>query len=160
MSEVEVFGVKASGEVELLDDVNNSWAGAMHVWNTLSKKYDMEGSLFGGFTQLWKSQGKGILLPHEEHVLITTFDNIIIQRKDIEEFLVSFRRYAEENPVSNLVEQAEIIEKELESGYIGFCWNQTTVSDCLWYGTYDEETEEEIPFNIYTSQGKELARML
>ena len=160
MSEVEVFGVKESGEVELLDDVNNSWAGAMHVWNTLSTKYDLEGSLFGGYQKLWSAYGKGIMLPYEEHVLVTTFDSIIINRENIEEIMASFRKYDEVNKGSNLMEQVEIIESNLESGYIGFCWNQTTVSDCLWYGSYDEETDEPIPFNIFNSEGREAVRRL
>jgi len=41
MSFTEIYGVKTDGKVVFIDETENSWHGAMHIWNTLSKKYNI-----------------------------------------------------------------------------------------------------------------------
>lgn len=39
MSYTEIYKVRKNGDVVFHDEIQNSWAGGMHVWNTLNIKY-------------------------------------------------------------------------------------------------------------------------
>ncbi|HFQ5696354.1 TPA: hypothetical protein ACHR2W_002784 [Listeria monocytogenes] len=49
MSSTNIHVVRANGDVEIYAEVKNSFAGAMHVWNSLNAKYDFRDNLFTEF---------------------------------------------------------------------------------------------------------------
>ena len=150
MSYTEIYGALTDGEVAFIGEAKNAWLGAMHVWSELSKKYGIEGGLFGGFTDLWKLADTGKLEDFENIVLKSTFDNVVVKKEDIPNLLKAFDQYDKTYPKSNLKEQAEIIkEYALENDVMtAVCWNQTSVNGNPWTDGYDEEADEEIPYNI------------
>lgn len=151
MTEVIIYGVNKDGNVEYVGEADNSWAGAMHVWGRISKKYALPGGLFG-YQALWNAVDKGILQPFENMVVKSTFDDMIVEKKDIPELLQAYAMYDAEYPGSNLAEQAEIITEEIlnNEDMIGVCWNQTSVNSNPWTDGYDEEEDEPIPYNVLT----------
>jgi len=151
MTEVIIYGVNKNGNVEYVGEADNSWAGAMHVWGRISKKYALPGGLFG-YQALWNAVDKGILQPFENMVVKSTFDDMIVEKKDIPELLQAYAMYDTEYPGSNLAEQAEIITEEIlnNEDMIGVCWNQTSVNSNPWTNGYDEEEDEPIPYNMLT----------
>lgn len=154
MSSTEIYGVKSDGEVIFADETRNAWRGAMHVWNTLSEKYGIQGEMFGGFQNLWKLADTGTLQDFENIVMKSTFDDVVVKKEDMPTLLKSFREYAKQYPNSSLSEQAEIIEREILNNdeMIAVCWNQTSVNENPWSDGYDEEADEEISYNILTGK--------
>ncbi len=150
MSYTEIYGVKNTGEVIFVDEIKNSWRGAMHVWTNLSEKYGIQGGMFDGFQQLWKLADTETLDDFENTVLKSTFDNVVVKKEFIPILLDAFREYENQYPNSSLSEQAEIIEKEIleDDEMIAVCWNQTSVNRNPWREGYDEDKDEEIPYNI------------
>ncbi|WP_028983311.1 hypothetical protein [Sporolactobacillus terrae] len=152
MSCTEIYGVKSNGEVTFIDETENSWRGGMHVWTKLCEKYGIRGGMFGGFEKLWKMADTGKLLEFENVVLKSTFDNVVAKKEELPILLAAFREYDKQFPNSSLVEQCEIIEKEIlkNDEMIAVCWNQTSVNSNPWIEDYNEETDEEIPYNLTT----------
>lgn len=137
-----------------IDETENSWRGAMHIWNTLSKKYNISGSLFSGFQKLWKLVDTNTLEDFENIVLKSTFDNVVVKKEEIPMLLEAFKEYDKQYPNSSLLEQAAIIETEIlqNSEMQGVCWNQTSVNSNPWTEGYNEETDEDIPYNVTTGK--------
>ncbi|MEK4879452.1 MULTISPECIES: hypothetical protein [Paenibacillus] len=154
MSYTEIYGATKDGEVVFVNETRNAWRGAMHVWDKLSEKYGVSGGLFSGFNQLWKMADTGKLLDFENVVMKSTFDDVIVKKENIPSLLEAFKEYDKHFPDSSLLEQAEIIEKEILSDdeMLAVCWNQTSVNSNPWTEGYDEETEEDIPYNILTGE--------
>jgi hypothetical protein len=154
MSYTEIYGAKKNGEIVLVNETKNAWRGAMHVWDKLSEKYGVTGGLLSGFNQLWKMADTGKLLDFENVVMKSTFDDVIVKKENIPALLTAFREYDNHFPNSSLLEQAEIIEKEIlnDDEMLAVCWNQTSVNCNPWTEGYDEETEEEIPYNILNGE--------
>lgn len=151
MSSTEIYGVKKNGDVVFIAETSNSWRGAMRVWTKLSEKYGIKGSLFQGFSGLWETADTGVLTPAENIVLKSTFDYVIVQKGDIPLLLEAYREYDRIYPGSSLKEQADIIETEIieNDDWIGVAWNQTSINASYWSIAYDEEKDEEIPYNLF-----------
>jgi len=152
MSYTVIYGIKLNGDVVFVSETDNAFRGAMHVWMQLCDKYNISGSLFEGFDELWKIADKGILDQFENIVLKSTFDNVVVMKDNIPMLLDAFREYDKMFSGSTLHEQAEIIEKDIliNEDMIGVCWNQTSVNGNPWTDGHDED-DEEIPYN--TSNG-------
>lgn len=150
MSYTEIYGVKKNGEVIFVGETRNAWRGAMHVWDKLCDKYGISGGLFSGFENLWKMADKGILTQAENTVLKSTFDNVVVIKGDIPMLLQAFKEFDNQFPNSSLPEQGEIINDEIlnDEDMIGVCWNQTSVNENPWTDGYDEDEDEEIPYNV------------
>lgn len=154
MSETVIYGVKSNGEVIFVDEVENSYRGAIHVWQRLCEKYEIEGSMFGGFQKLWKLTDKEVLTKAENIVLKSTFDNVIVKKEDIPLLLEAFKEYDKNFPNSSLLEQAVIIEENILNNVemIGVCWNQTSINSNPWLFDYNDEKDEEIPYNVFKGE--------
>lgn len=150
MSSTEIYGVKSNGDVILVGDTENAFRGAMHIWSNLSKKYNIEGSMLGGFQKLWKKVDTEFLTSNESLILKSTFDNVIIKKQNIPLLIEAFKEYDKEFPYSSLLEQIEIIEDEIlnDENIIALCWNQTTVNSSPWI-SYNEK-DEEVYYNVLT----------
>ncbi|MGF7535032.1 hypothetical protein AAGG74_15285 [Bacillus mexicanus] len=153
MSYTEIYGVKTNGEVVFVGETKNAWRGAMHVWTKLCQKYNIEAG-FGGFQELWKLTDTGALDDFENITLKSTFDNVVVKKEDIPMLLEAFRLYESRFPNSSLLEQAEIIKKDIleDKEMIAVCWNQTSVNANPWTDGYDEDNEEKIPYNVLTGE--------
>lgn len=149
MSYTEIYGIKKNGDVVFVDETDNAFRGAMHVWNRLCDKYNIPGGMFGGFQDLWKKADTGFLSDAENTVLKSTFDNVVVKKEDIPMLLEAFKEYDEQFPNSSLLAQAHIIKKEIlqDDDMIGVCWNQTSVNSNPWT-EYDDEADESIPYNV------------
>ncbi|ENR6356160.1 hypothetical protein ACEWL8_001976 [Listeria monocytogenes] len=150
MSSTNIHVVRANGDVEIYAEVKNSFAGAMHVWNSLNAKYDFRDNLFTEFKKTFSSFNKGVYEDFENVVLGSTFDNVIVKKEDIQLLITAYEKYIDEFDGSNLGLQIEIFRQiENEADAIGIAWCQTSVCDDLWDFGYDEEKDELIPYNIY-----------
>lgn len=60
MSTTEIYAIEKNGDVVPYGSAQNSWLGGMHVWNSLSEKYDLGEGMMFGFDRTWNCFGKGI----------------------------------------------------------------------------------------------------
>lgn len=152
MSYTELYAVNKKGEVEFYDEVKNSWAGGMHVWNTLNEKYSFNDSMFTQFKRTWGAFNKGVYEKYEDVMLGSSFDNCVIKKEDFDKMIAAMNQYLKENPNSNYDEQIKIIETmKNDEEVFGLAWCQTSVANDAWDYDYDEEKEEVIPYNINKS---------
>lgn len=151
MSTTEIMIIKKNGDVVGYADIQNSWRGGMHVWRNLQEKYNINENLLGmnGFKNTWRNFGIGIYKRHEDIVLGSTFDNVIVLKKDFGKLIHAFKLYGSDEPNSSLSEQADVINSMInEEDCIGVAWNQTSVCDDAWDYKYDEDIDKIIPYNI------------
>lgn len=151
MSTTQIYGVMKNGDVEYCSGAANSWMGGMHVWNTLSKKYDLRDSEYSmSFKHTWDNFNKSFYKKYEDIVLGSTFDKVIVLKENFQELIENFEKYHNKYPNCNLGVQAETLKAMLaDDNVIGVAWCQTSVCDDLWDFEYDEETDEVIPYNIF-----------
>lgn len=154
MSATVVYGVKSDGAIQYIGEARNAFRGAMYVWSILCEKYQIDGGMFGGFQKLWKLADTSILEDFENIAMKSTFDNVIVRKEDIPLLLQSYKEFDSHFSNSNLLEQVEIIQNEIMNNQdmIAVCWNQTSVNRNPWSIGYDEELEEEIPYNIFSGK--------
>lgn len=177
MSYTEIYAFKKDGNAIFLGETKNSWRGAMSIWRIMEERYltplskpywmlqedyDKNGySRCGAVSfgkepnpikEIWDLFVEEKVSRVDKIVLGTTFDKIIVMRENVEETIKAFQAFEGE---TSLTEQSEIIKKIFEDDEcIAIAWNQTSVCGDTWlnYGGYDEETEEEIPYNILTME--------
>jgi len=168
MSYTEIFGFERNGDAVMLGEVRNSWRGAMAVWNYLDEKYlppfipdwavmpgDAEKTFYRtadrsqyAVREIWALIDSGRLSKSEKIVLGTTFDNVVVMKKDFDMLLKAFREFGGE---TSLKEQADIIEQAIQSddSIIAVAWNQTSVNSDTWCNhDYDAVKDEPVPYNI------------
>jgi hypothetical protein len=175
MSYTELFQFGKTGEAEELGDVQNAWRGAHAVWRLLETKYlsplprpiwmSPEDYEKNGYSRtsvpplrevnalkeiwdLWKNENVSRI---DKIVLGTTFDNVIVLRDNIEETIKAFEEFEGE---TSLKEQSILLKEALhDKNVIAIAWNQTSVCADNWVNyKYDDEKEEEIPYNINTEK--------
>lgn len=178
MSYTEIFGFDRNGDAYLQDEVTNAWRRAMSIWSILEERYlpqyrpsfipkhienkDIEkvlgykpsrtSCIFDNkaMKEIWNLADDERLKSNEKIALATTFDYVIIKKENFEQLIKAFREF-EGN--TSLKEQADIIEKMLnDENCIALGFNQTSVNGDNWtnLGGYNEETEEQIPYNLFT----------
>lgn len=152
MSTTEIYAIEKNGDVKAYESAQNSWLGAMHVWNFLSEKYDLGGSMMFGFKRVWKAFNAGVYKNYENVVLGSTFDHAVVMKENFDQLLISFKKYYAAHPESNFGQQIEVIEAMKEDvNVIGVAWCQTSVVDDLW-DYYNEGEDECIPYNIFKGE--------
>lgn len=167
MSCMEITFFGKIGKPKFDTDIRNSWRGAMAVWNTLEDRYlppfmpewakriGTPGDTYHRMASsnpddakaiwaLWKDER---LSETDRICLASTFDWVIVLRKDVPELLKAFREFKGE---TSLPEQADAIEKGFEDKEIvAVGWNQTSVSENHWHShKYNKMTEESYPYNL------------
>ena len=170
MSYTEIYKFNKKGDAEFLDEVKNSFRGAMAIWIILEKKYlpkyvptwamgdtskeysrtsDFMG---GGLKEIWGLFESDKVSEVDKLVLGTTFDKVIVKKEDLENVVKAFREFEGE---TSLKEQADIIEKALkeDEDLIAIAWNQTSVNSGVWESDSGEEDEDgnQLPYNILNS---------
>lgn len=171
MSCTELFKFNKIGEAEYLGEVKNSFRGAMAVWDILDRKYLsplpkpfwMEQTDYDqrGYSricemsnpqiikEIWNLFNDKKISRCDEIVLGTTFDNVVVMRENINEVIKAFEEFDGE---TSLKLQAEILKEALnDDDLIAVAWNQTSVNSDNWCNySYDDDTDESIPYNILT----------
>lgn len=166
MSYTEIFGFNKNGDAYSIGEIRNAFRGAMAVWTIIEKKYlppwkplwamtiesdysrvsDMSGESMEEIWSLFKSDK---VTEIDRIVLGSTFDNVIVMKKDISKVLECFRAFEGE---SSLKEQADLIVDHLiDHDPEAIAWNGTSVNSDNWcnYGGQDED-DEPIPYNLNT----------
>lgn len=153
MSYTEIY--RLGKEPRLIDEIPNSWRGAMFVWNDVAKRYcGLEGfSPFGlSASRVWNSHKNPRMPEWERIVLLTTMDNAVVFAKDIPALLEAFETYARERGGS-FAEQAAAIRADTFEEGDAIAWNQTSVNCDVWCRD-EEEIDENIVYHWYdTSTG-------
>lgn len=172
MSYTEIYKFKKNGNAELLGETRNAFRGAMAVWNIMDSRYlppfvpdwakrlgetdktynrssDMFGPGGGALKEVWGLYRNDKVSEVDKIVLGSTFDNIIVMKKDLPKLINAFRAFEGE---TSLKEQADLIEESLKTdkNLIAIAWNQTSVNGDTWsnFGGYDNKKEEDKPYNI------------
>lgn len=143
MSRLAIYGVNKDGDVERVCEMGNSWRGAVLVWSDLGKKYLGDSS---NWEASWTLKNDARLSDAEWTVMLMTFDDVIIPAEHME--------YAAKACDTACLghygpEMATTIRKMVADGFVGLCFNQTTVNSNPW-STYDSETDESTPYNVRT----------
>lgn len=150
MSTTEIMMIKSNGDVVGYEDIPNAWRGGAYVWKQLSEKYKLGESMFSGYEETWGNFNEGVYRKHENIVLGSTLDGVIVLKEDFGKLIHAFKMYGKEEPNSSLSEQAGVINQMLgKEDCIGVAWNQTSVCDDAWDYGWDEEADGVIPYNIF-----------
>ena len=175
MSYTEIYKFGKDGNAENLGEVRNAFRGAMAVWMEMEKRYlspypkpmwmdDADykergysrtsasmGLPMGGkspMQEIWDLGDIERVSKQEKIVMLSTLDNVIVMRENIEELREAFESFDGE---TSLKEQAEIIKEALtDEDVIAVAWNQTSVNADVW--TYYDEDEEYSQYNILTGE--------
>lgn len=136
MSYIEIFKFDENGDSESFGTVNNTWLGAMRVWDILGKKYCGHGaSIFdkGQMEAIWNLVGNKTVTLDEKIVLCTTFDKCLVKKEDIPKVIDAFRKFDFDGN-TNLNEQADILESLYEEpNCIAVGFHQNNVSCEQWF---------------------------
>ena len=85
-------------------------------------------------------------------VLYTTYDKALVKKEDLPKVIDAFRKF---DGVSSLPEQAEILEvayNDPDVFAIGWDQNSTVADNWGNHGGYDENRDEEIPYNYLSGE--------
>ena len=148
MSYTEIYKFTKSGKAKKFSEIGNAFRGAMSIWQELEKRYLPKYVPFwaidktreysrcsdlssGGLKEVWALQESSKLLRSEKIVLLSTFDNVVVMRENVNELINSFMNFGGE---TSLVEQAKEIEKlcSVDKNFIAIAWNQTSVNGDMW----------------------------
>lgn len=157
MSATEINGFDQDGDAHQVGEVENAWRGAMAIWAEVERRYlpeyipEWAKGMSTDFIQRFHKDGfsrltdvlnldamNEILELFEKNevslvnkiVLGTTFDHVVVKRKDMPRLMEVFRAF-EGN--TSLKEQADIIQAMYESGeWVAVAWNQTSVNADRW----------------------------
>lgn len=178
MSRTTIAVAHADGYLHNAKDFSNSWGSAAFVWTALASKYRIgadENGLFGthykssmpsfdAWDAVWKYHNEGKpLTPWEANTLVTTYDKMVLFRKDIPVVAESFRRFADAHSVPTqvctLVQQAAFLDEAYAAGAVAVAWNQTSVSE-EWYSTYNGDEDDSQAYNVLTGTTHNTADIL
>lgn len=152
MSSTTLLGIVKDGTVEAIEEYGNGHGAGPFVWHIIATRggashWMMNPSIIssGYLPKCTKS---------EAWALAMTFDNCIIRREDADvaaKWLKAFLDGAlDQNRVNHWPKILAALE-DMPEGYDGIAIHHTSISECrLHDGVYDEETEENRPYDINT----------
>lgn len=137
MSRTELYVVKKNGDVIHHKDFHNSHRGALKCWMTIAKHYLKLKGL--GFTKMmmddtemnkvWNLANNKSVLWNDRVVLASTFDNIVVKKKNIPKLIESFKDYCKRYDGGNFADQIQEFESLKKKKIHGICWNQTSIGE-------------------------------
>lgn len=176
MSRVEIYAVDKDGNVGSYGDAKNSWGGAIHIWDALSRKlFNKRFDLGDSNPPIWKGVESPKATPNDKIVLCSTFDGCWI-KKEGDNFAKLIAAYKEfwknhntfQNWQGNWVDvhptipaMIHIFEKaEKDPDVYGLCFNATSVNQNPWWlynwdagpEVSQDELDEGRPVNINTDK--------
>lgn len=152
MSYTEIYGFNRDGNAYDQAQVQNAWRGAMAIWRIMEERHlpPVPYSRLMNPVEaraVWRLYADKSVPMHERIVLLSTMDKCLVKKEDFPRLIEAFRKFEGD---TSLPEQADILEAMLENeDCIAVGWNQTSVTATPWW-SYDEETDEEIPYNCLT----------
>lgn len=178
-TEMYVVTPESDGKFVCSAHFQNSYGSAPFVWERLLYRYReliVPGKQFYGepgceayardlllsidcWPMVWdfeKEHGEK-MQPWERNVLYSTYDGALLPREGFLVMADSLQRFYDQyyvnevrNRVCSIDAQASVLRRVHEEGALYAAWYQTSTSE--WFGEirYDEETEEEIPYNVNT----------
>lgn len=147
MSSTILYEITPSGQIGEAAEFRNAWLGAMLCWSQLYQRYCQEqanateaawGFRPAGPTSKADAQAVWALFQnpavpmHTRAVLGATFDRVYLETQHAERFWNDVMQYAGEHQAGTLIEQANFIMAARDKAIMGWCWNQTSVTDGLW----------------------------
>lgn len=174
MSYTEIYYFDEKWDWNFLWEIKNSNLSAPLVWKDLEDKYlwwwkDIYWiwKLFSRnildieyMYEIWNLYKDKRLTRDEKIVLMSTFDNIVIFKKDFNDLINAFKNYKSLDKYSHntLSKQWEMIEEFIKNNknILAIWFNQTSINADNWSNNwwYDEEKEDSIPYNILTMDDK------
>ena len=148
MSYTELYHITPTGQIRSAAEFRNSHRGAMLVWSNLWQVYCKDRIDTYTNTQhwtpsfpvndedydaIWALYKNEDIPKHIRAVLGSTFDFVVLDKKDAERFYNDVLEYAEMFAAGSLIKQAQTILRLSKNKILGFCWNQTSVSEGCWY---------------------------
>ncbi len=140
-------------------EFSNAWGGAAFIWDALFNAYLKDASNeFDSWISrgtddrgLWDLAKRANLPMFERVVLAATFDRAMVTRSHFKRFASDLREFADKYPANgkacHLRAWAAFVEA-CEEEAIGFYG--TSVSENLWFGYDEEDTDETIPYDMHT----------
>jgi hypothetical protein len=157
MSHTTLYTIDQNGDAEVYDEFHNAWRGGAFIWTWLTWKYlpnvqdpKSEGLDFGKrcwltHHELFDELEQARLSRRDRIIFETTKDYAIVRAENLLELAEMFESFAEEyGKACSLSEQAQALRRlaAAEPGTCrGCCWQQTSVSDDLWYPREDHDDE-------------------
>jgi len=166
MSYTELYTFDKEGNAKDLGEIQNSWRGAMAIWNILDKRYlpkfipewakvtkeylvkdYYRSSDPEKIKEIWNLYKDEKISETDKIVLASTFDNVVVKKENINRLIKAFREFEGETSLS---EQADMIESVVnDPDVIAIAWNQTSVMADNWVSyEWNEEKEESICYNL------------
>ena len=180
-TEIIAFGLDGKMAEEPLGTIQNSWRGAPAIWRYAEEKYldpyfpnwisdqeRLEGAekffLRHGYkpSRVSSFEEEGlqeifdlaydVSLPENDRIVIaSTFDRALVRKDEIKRVIEAFRNFGAK---TSLKEQADILEKALDAPEVDCVgWIQTSVCCDMWSGGWDDEADEEIPYDLNVNDG-------
>ena len=147
MSTTTIKAVWPGEKVEDLRELRNSHGSAPVIWNEIAKKYlglrDYEYSFRSA--ELWPLYKRNDIQPHHKSVLMMTYDDAIINKKDYKKASEDIRSFLADFPpidgqVNHWTEIADLFDEDPDCPAIGF--HMTSVCEDPFSGEYNEDTDE------------------
>lgn len=154
MSHMEIKFIFEDKTIES-KELSNAHGGAPFVWNIVAKKYLglAPGAYLFESEKIWPLYKKNEMPLHHKAVLLMTYDGAVITKpyfkkaaQDIRAFLADFKQESQsESRINHWNEIAQELEKDPGCAAVGFYW--TSVGEDPFQGSYDEESEDYLPFS-------------
>jgi hypothetical protein len=169
MSYTEIYKFNKEGNAECFAEVRNAFRGAMAIWMSVERRYlpdyipswaigypsgetptehtrvaDMMGE---GLKEIWALFENSKVSEVDKIVLGSTFDNVIVMKKDLPILIKAFREFEGE---TSLKKQADLIEEVFKNDQdlLAIGWDQTSVNGDAWQS--DETVLDENNIEIYS----------
>ncbi len=156
MSHTTIYAISKCGVPRYYEEFANSHGSAPMIWQALCKAWlgMSEREYYGRrLDELWPL-ADDISKPESERVVLqSTFDRAVVMRDDMLRLADAFdafaEKYAKPGYVCSLPEQARVLREMHAQGFIGACWNQTSVNgDVFWFPWNSERDRPARPYNV------------
>lgn len=158
MSYTNLYTTNEDGNFGVAAEFRNSWGSAAFIWSALARTYGVSHvNPFKAWERVWTPDFEARIEPFERLVLHSTYDRAVLRKEDFERMAEAMETFAEKHDtgetVCSLRKQAEALRTAKEGGAEYAAWNQTSVSESLWWLPAQCEHEEERPYNIHCDSG-------
>lgn len=165
MSYATMYRMPVKGELEEVKDYGNAFGGAMRIWEPLFKKWintarGLMVTLMSGDREFW-DLAKDERLPESDRiVLASTYDKAVVPSEMLGRFVEALREFDTRHPAGTMVSHVRAWAYDIEAmisegmeGFIGICFNQTSVTETWTVFDEDDEDGEERLYDASRDEG-------